>query len=111
MRDQLQESQLSREKSLGVVVGFLREESAQLVGFCFLTGGKRWIFLHGMYTILVFWRRRLSPHLSFFVLVIECLLLFWREVWEFLDSGRWRLDPPFHWSYLCPARDFESKES
>lgn len=39
MRDQLQESQLSREKSLGVVVGFHREESAQPVGFCFLTGG------------------------------------------------------------------------
>lgn len=82
MRDQLQESQLSRKKSLGVVVGFHREESAQPVGFCFLTGEKRWIFLHGMCTILVFPRRRLSPSSpSFFVLVIECLLLFWREVW------------------------------
>lgn len=64
MRDQLQESQLSRKKSLGVVVGFHREESAQPVGFCFLTGEKRWIFLHGMCTILVFPRRRLSPQLS-----------------------------------------------
>lgn len=64
MRDQLQESQLSRKKSLGVVVGFHREESAQPVGFWFLTGGKRWIFLHGMCTILVFLRRRLSPQLS-----------------------------------------------
>lgn len=44
MREQLQESQLSREKSLGVVVDFHKEERAQLVGFCFLTGGKRWIF-------------------------------------------------------------------
>lgn len=46
LREQLQESQPSREKSLAVVVGFHREESTQAVGFCFLTGGKRWIFLH-----------------------------------------------------------------
>lgn len=46
LREQLQESQPIRETSLGVVVGFHREESAQPVGFCFLTGGKRWIFLH-----------------------------------------------------------------
>lgn len=40
MSEQLQESQPSREKSLGVVVGFHREESTQPAGFCFLTGGE-----------------------------------------------------------------------